>query len=40
MGLDSNVSQFNYFGNHGGAVAAMATDNASITKSSRRSWKT
>lgn len=31
MGLDSNVSQFNYFGNHGGAVAAMATDNASIT---------
>lgn len=31
MGLDSNVSQFNYFGNHGGAVAAMATDNASVT---------
>lgn len=31
MGLDSNVSQFNYFGNHGGAVAAMATDDASIT---------
>lgn len=31
MGLDSNVSQFNYFGNHGGAIAAMATDNASVT---------
>ena len=31
MGLDSNVSQFNYFGNHGGAVAAMATDNALVT---------
>ena len=31
MGLDSNVSQFNYFGNHGGAVAAMATDNAAVT---------
>ena len=31
MGLDSNVSQFNYFRNHGGAVAAMATDDASIT---------
>lgn len=31
MGLDSNVSQFNYFGNNGGAVAAMATDNASVT---------
>lgn len=31
MGLDSNVSQFNYFGNQGGAVAAMAADNASIT---------
>lgn len=31
MGLDSNASQFNYFGNHGGAVAAMATDNASVT---------
>lgn len=30
MGLDSSVSQFNYFGNHGGAVAAMATDNASV----------
>lgn len=31
MGLDGNVSQFNYFGNHGGAIAAMATDNASVT---------
>lgn len=31
MGLDSNISQFNYFGNHGDAVAAMATDNASVT---------
>lgn len=31
MGLDSNVSQFNYFGNHGGAIAAMATDSASVT---------
>ena len=31
LGLDSNVSQFNYFGNHGGAIAAMATDNASVT---------
>ena len=31
MGLDSKASQFNYFGNHGGAVAAMATDNASVT---------
>lgn len=30
MGLDSHVSQFNYFGNHGGAMAAMATDNASV----------
>ena len=49
MGLDSNVSQLNYFGNHGGAVAAMVTDNARSRqtrrtarrpKSSRRSWKT
>ena len=31
MGLDSNASQFNYFGNQGGAIASMATDNASIT---------
>ena len=31
MGLDSKASQFNYFGNHGGAEAAMATDNASVT---------
>lgn len=31
MGLDSNASQFNYFGNQGGAIASMATDSASIT---------
>lgn len=33
MGLDSNASQINYFGNKGGAVAAMATDNATVTVS-------
>lgn len=31
MGLDSNVSQVNYFGNQGGAMASMATDSSSIT---------
>lgn len=31
MGLDSNASQINYFGNKGGAVAALAMDNAMVT---------
>lgn len=31
MGLDSNASQVNYFGNKGGAVAALAMDNAMVT---------
>ncbi len=31
MGLDSNASQFNYFGNQGGAIASMAPDSALIT---------
>lgn len=31
MGLDSNASQINYFGNKGDAVAAMAMDNAMVT---------
>lgn len=33
MGLDSNTSQFNYFGNHGGAIATMASDSAEVTVS-------
>ena len=31
MGLDGNVSQTNYFGNQGGAVAAISNDNSTVT---------